>query len=82
MTDLEDGTLAGRFQEVLVKNLGDVGRFLMQQQLRSLELTEEEFTEVHVESFLSGLKGDFEKVIGYGINQLEDDLKECIKEGE
>ena len=82
MTDLEDGTLAGRFEEVLVKNLGEVGRFLMHQQFRSLGLTEEGFTEAHVDSFLSGLKDDFEKVIGYGVNQLEDDLKECIKEGE
>lgn len=78
----EDDNLAARFEEVLVRNLGQVGSFLMAQQLSTLGKTRDEFTEDDVDGFLSGLKTDFERVIGYGVEQLEDDLKKCLKEGD
>ena len=76
----EDENLAKRFEEVLVRNLGQVGSFLMTQQLCALGRTKDDFTEDDVDEFLTGLKSDFERVIGYGVEQLEDDLKKCIKE--
>jgi hypothetical protein len=76
------GNLAERFEEVLVRNLGEVGRFLMAQQLKALGRDKATFTESDVGRFMDGLKSDFEKVIGYGVNQLEEDLKTCLKEGE
>ena len=74
--------LAERFEEVLVRNLGEVGRFLMAQQLKALGRDRATFTEADVERFMDGLKSDFERVIGYGVNQLEDDLKKCLTEGD
>ena len=75
-----DDDIASKVEEVLVRNLGEVGRFLMAQQLQSIGKSPDELTREDLESFIEGIKTDFEKVIGYGVNQLEDDLKACLKE--
>jgi len=52
----------------------------MAQQLQSIGKTPEDFTSEDVDIFIRGIKDDFERVIGYGVNTLEEDLKNCLKE--
>ena len=80
MQDEKKSSIARRFEEVLVRNLGEVGRFLMYQQLKAIGKDPSTFTKEDVPAFLKGLTQDFEKVIGYGVRQLEKDLLHCLKE--
>jgi len=67
------------FERVLVTNLGDVGKFLLEQQLKQCNMTRADFTENDVEEFIQGIKQEFAKVIGYGVEKLEDDLRKSVQ---
>ena len=67
------------FERVLVTNLGDVGKFLLEQQLKQCNKTRNDFTTEDVEEFIQGVKKEFEKVIGYGVEKLEADLRKAVQ---
>ncbi len=68
-----------RFENVLVGNLGDVGRFLLEQQLQAIGKSRGEFTEDDVEILIEAIKKEFSKVIGYGVEKLEMDLRRAMR---
>ena len=68
-----------RFESVLVGNLGDVGRFLLQQQLKSIGRTRENFRHEDVDPLITSIKEEFAKVIGYGVEKLELDLRRVMR---
>jgi hypothetical protein len=72
--------IADRFEKILVGNLGQVGRFLMLHQLKVMGKDPSTFEKEDVEEFIQGIGKDFEKVIGYGVKKLEDDLLDSVKE--
>ena len=80
MVPMGNMTVAERLEGVLVKNLGEVGRFLMAQCLEDLGIGPGELSEENVPLLIVGIKRDFEKVIGYGVQKLEEDLLDCLKE--
>jgi hypothetical protein len=80
MGGLTGPEIIDRFEQVLVDNLGDVGRYLLQQQLLEVGKTRETFTENDVNALIQAMKDDFTKVIGYGVDKLELDLRKAIKE--
>jgi hypothetical protein len=64
----------------MLENLGEVGIFLLEHQLLECGKTRETFTEADIEPLISGLKKEFSKIIGYGVEKLERDIREALKE--
>ena len=67
------------FEDVLVNNLGDVGRFLLETQLIECGKTRSNFTENDVDQLIICMKRQFYRVIGNGVEKLELDLRKAIR---
>ena len=68
-----------RFENVLVGNLGDVGRFLLEQQPQAIGKNRSDFDPADVEVLIEAIKQEFSKVIGYGVEKLEMDLRRAMR---
>jgi hypothetical protein len=79
MGELTGPEIISRFEEVLTNNLGDVGKFLLEQQLNECGKTRETFTKHDVNPLIERMKKEFSKVIGYGVEKLEIDLRRSIR---
>jgi len=77
--ELSGPEIIERFESVLVGNLGDVGRFLLEQQLQAIGKTRSTFTKNDVELLIESIKQEFSKVIGYGVEKLEMDLRRAMR---
>ena len=78
MSAMSGREILSNFERVLVTNLGDVGKFLLEQQLKQCGKTRAEFDSDDIEEFINGVKKEFKKVIGYGVEQLEEDLRKSV----
>ncbi len=78
MSKIPGPEIIGRFEEVLNTNLGLVGKFLLEQKLNEAGITKETFSQEDVDRLIMGLKEEFSKVIGYGVDKLEIDLRKVL----
>jgi len=79
MGDTDGNDVIEQFEAVLVNNLGEVGKFLLAQQLAELGKSKESFTQEDINQLIDGIKTEFSKVIGYGVDKLEIDLRKSIR---
>lgn len=77
--ELSGPEILDRFESVLVGNLGDVGRFLLEQQLQAVGKTRETFNVEDIDELIESIKEEFSKVIGYGVEKLEMDLRRVMR---
>ena len=77
--ELSGPEIIDRFESVLVGNLGDVGRFLLEQQLQAVGKTRETFQVEDVDALIESIKAEFSRVIGYGVEKLEMDLRRVMR---
>ena len=77
--ELSGPEIIDRFESVLVGNLGDVGRFLLEQQLQAMGKQREDFDKEDVDKLIESIKREFSKVIGYGVEKLEMDLRRVMR---
>ena len=78
-SDLSGPEIIDRFERVLVGNLGDIGKFLLDQQLKAIGKTRETFTPNDVDLLIESIKKEFSRVIGYGVDKLEMDLRRVMR---
>ena len=78
-TELTGEEIIDRFEKVLVGNLGDIGKFLLEQQLKAIGRTRETFTPGDVDLLIESIKKEFSRVIGYGVDKLEMDLRRVMR---
>ena len=78
MSNIPGPEIIGRFEEVLNTNLGLVGKFLLEQKLNEAGKTKETFSQEDVDRLIMSLKEEFSKVIGYGVDKLEIDLRKVL----
>ena len=79
MHELTGIEILTRFEKVLIDNLGEVGKFLLEQQLKQCQFSREKFSLEKVDTLLACIKDEFSKVIGYGVEKLEVDLRRAIR---
>ena len=79
MNELSGYEILTRFEDVLIGNLGEVGKFLLEQQLNECQFLRETFSSDDVDTLISGIKQEFSKVIGYGVEKLELDLRRVLR---
>jgi hypothetical protein len=79
MHELTGIEILTRFEKVLIDNLGEVGKYLLEQQLKQCQISREKFSSEKVDILLSCIKNEFSKVIGYGVEKLEVDLRRAIR---
>ena len=68
MGDPSGKEIIDSFEVVLVNNLGEVGKFLLDQQLSEIGKTRDTFSEEDINTLIDGIKIEFAKVIGYGVD--------------
>jgi hypothetical protein len=69
-----------RFEDVLTANLGEVGLFLLHQQLSEMGYTRDTFDISKSGVLIGSIKEEFTKIIGYSVDRLEMDLRRVIRE--
>ncbi len=79
MTELSGSEVLTEFEKVLIDNLGEVGKFLLEQQLEECNLSREQFTVADVDRLIANIKSEFSRVIGYGVEKLELDLRRTLR---
>ena len=68
------------YPAMLFAKMGEVGRFLISQQLDLLGKDRDNLSESDIKDLVKGIKDDFEKVIGVGVYELEKELIGCLEE--
>lgn len=79
MSTMSGKEILDKFEVVLTSNLGNVGKYLLEQKLNDFGKNKDTFTQEDIDLLIAGLKTEFSKVIGYGIERLENDLRKALK---
>jgi hypothetical protein len=72
--------LVNILEDVFDKQLGDINVYIVDQTIQNIGQTRHTFTTNDLEPFISHVKREYSKVLGYKINELEADIRRAVSE--
>ena len=73
-----DKNIVNILEDVFDRQLGDVNVFIVERTINEIGQTKHTFTLNDVEPFISHIKREYSKVLGYKVDELEADIRRAV----